>query len=113
MVRRTDVVNRIDISAPPHVRTVSARTIRRHLMQSGLSARCPLLGLPLTENHRRLRHQWCDERRTRAAEWKEFVFTDESRFCLQQHDGRIQIWRHRGEKMLQGLVTSIFQQDNA
>ncbi|GFX35120.1 transposable element Tcb1 transposase [Trichonephila clavipes] len=34
--------------------SVSARTIRRHLQQSGLSTRRPLLGLPLTQNHRRL-----------------------------------------------------------
>ncbi|GFX47258.1 transposable element Tcb1 transposase [Trichonephila clavipes] len=37
--------------------SVSARTIRRHSQQSGLSARRPLLGLPLTQNHRRLRRQ--------------------------------------------------------
>ncbi|GFV06040.1 transposable element Tcb1 transposase [Trichonephila clavipes] len=43
--------------------SVSARTIRRRLQQSGLSARRPLLGLLLTQNHRRLRCQWCDERR--------------------------------------------------
>ncbi|GFT86085.1 transposable element Tcb1 transposase [Trichonephila clavipes] len=43
--------------------SVSARTIRRRLQQSGLSARRPLLSLPLTQNHRRLRRQWCDERR--------------------------------------------------
>ncbi|GFX46168.1 transposable element Tcb1 transposase [Trichonephila clavipes] len=47
--------------------SVSARTIRRRLQQSGLSARRPLLGLPLTQNHRRLRCQWCDERRMWAA----------------------------------------------
>ncbi|GFX14725.1 transposable element Tcb1 transposase [Trichonephila clavipes] len=47
---------------------VSARTIRRRLQQSGLSAKRPLLGLPLTQNHRRLRHQWCDDRRMWAAE---------------------------------------------
>ncbi|GFV53586.1 transposable element Tcb1 transposase [Trichonephila clavipes] len=44
--------------------SVSARTIRHRLQQSGLSARRPLLGLPLTLNHRRVRHQWCDEIRT-------------------------------------------------
>ncbi|GFU64989.1 putative RNA-directed DNA polymerase from transposon X-element [Trichonephila clavipes] len=43
--------------------SVSARAIRRRLQQSGLSAKRPLLGLPLTQNHRRLRRQWCDERR--------------------------------------------------
>ncbi|GFX90794.1 transposable element Tcb1 transposase [Trichonephila clavipes] len=34
-----------------------ARTIRRRLQQSGMSARRPLLVLPLTQNHRRLHHQ--------------------------------------------------------
>ncbi|GFV98207.1 HTH_38 domain-containing protein [Trichonephila clavipes] len=38
--------------------SVSERTIRRRLQQSGLSARRPLLGLPMTQNHRRLRRQW-------------------------------------------------------
>ncbi|GFY02770.1 transposable element Tcb1 transposase [Trichonephila clavipes] len=37
--------------------SVSAPTIRRRLQQSGLSTRRPLLGLPLTQNHRRLRRQ--------------------------------------------------------
>ncbi|GFU91722.1 transposable element Tcb1 transposase [Trichonephila clavipes] len=77
--------------------SVSARTIQRHLQQSGLSIRRPLLGLPLTQNHKRLRRQWCDERRIWVAEWNEVVFTDESRICLQHHDGRIRVWRHRGE----------------
>ncbi|GFW54870.1 transposable element Tcb1 transposase [Trichonephila clavipes] len=48
--------------------SVSARTIRRRLQQSGLSARRPLVGLPLTQNHS-LRRQWCDERRMWVAEW--------------------------------------------
>ncbi|GFV65964.1 transposable element Tcb1 transposase [Trichonephila clavipes] len=108
--------------------SVSARTIRRRLQQSGLSARRPLLGLSLTQNHRRLRRQWCDERRMWAAEWNEVVFTDESRIYLQHHDGRIPVWRYREERMLNscvmqrhtspapgimGLATAVFQQDNA
>ncbi|GFX31518.1 transposable element Tcb1 transposase [Trichonephila clavipes] len=56
--------------------SVSASTIRRRLQQSGLSARHPLLGLPVTLSHRRLRRLWCDERRKWAAEWNEVVFTD-------------------------------------
>ncbi|GFU19493.1 transposable element Tcb1 transposase [Trichonephila clavipes] len=79
--------------------SVSARTIRRRLQQSGLFARRPLLGLPLTQNHRRLRHQWCDERRMWVADWNEVVFTDESRVCLQHHDGRIRVWRRRRERI--------------
>ncbi|GFU88210.1 transposable element Tcb1 transposase [Trichonephila clavipes] len=84
--------------------SVSARTIRRRLHQSGLSARRPLLGLPLTQNHRRLRRQWCYERRMWVAKWNEVVFTDESRICLQHHDGRIGVWRHRREMIMNSSV---------
>ncbi|GFU99575.1 transposable element Tcb1 transposase [Trichonephila clavipes] len=84
--------------------SVSARTIRRRLQQSGLSARRPLLGLPLTQNHRRLHRQWCDERRIWVAEGNEVVFTDESHIYLQHHNGRIRAWRHRGERMLNSGV---------
>ncbi|GFW59761.1 transposable element Tcb1 transposase [Trichonephila clavipes] len=84
--------------------SVSARTIRRRLQQSGLSARRPLLGLPLTQNHRRLRRQWCDERRMWVADWIEVVLTDESCICLQHHDGRIRVWRHCGERKLNNCV---------
>ncbi|GFW74276.1 transposable element Tcb1 transposase [Trichonephila clavipes] len=94
---------------PQHIESVthhsvSARTILRRLHQSGLSARRPLLGLPLMQNHRRLRCQRCDERRIWVVEWNEVVFTDESRICLQHHDGRIRVWRHRGERMLNSCV---------
>ncbi|GFT61517.1 dimethylglycine dehydrogenase, mitochondrial [Trichonephila clavipes] len=37
------------------------------------------------------------KRRMWAAEWNEAVFTEESRICLQHHDGWIRVWRHRGE----------------
>ncbi|GFX60104.1 transposable element Tcb1 transposase [Trichonephila clavipes] len=89
-VRWTKVVDSIHLSAPLH--------------QSGLSARRPLIGLPLTQNPRRLCRQWCDERRMWVAEWNEVVLTEESRICLQHHDGRIRVWRHRGERMLNSCV---------
>ncbi|GFW93825.1 hypothetical protein TNCV_4221061 [Trichonephila clavipes] len=40
-----------------------------------------------------------------VAEWNEVVLTDESRICLQHHDGRIRVWRHRGARMLNSCVT--------
>ncbi|GFW02467.1 transposable element Tcb1 transposase [Trichonephila clavipes] len=98
----TDRRNR---SHPPQSPTsLSARTIRRRLQQSGLSAKRPLLGLPLTQNHRRLRRQWCDEGRMWVAEWNEVVFTDESLLCLQHHDVWIRVWRHRRERMSNTLA---------
>ncbi|GFV57628.1 transposable element Tcb1 transposase [Trichonephila clavipes] len=39
-----------------------------------------------------------------ATEWNEVVFTDESRICLQHHDGWILVWRHRRERMLNSCV---------
>ncbi|GFW81112.1 transposable element Tcb1 transposase [Trichonephila clavipes] len=89
-------------SVTPH--SVSERTTRRGLQQNGLSARRPLLGLPLTQNHRHLRHQWCDERRMWVDEWNEVVFTDELRICLQHHDAQIRVCRHCGERMLNSCI---------
>ncbi|GFW92090.1 transposable element Tcb1 transposase [Trichonephila clavipes] len=83
--------------------SVSVRIFRRRLQQS-VHARRPLLGIPLMQNHRRLHHQWCDERRIWAAEWNEVVFTDELRICLEHHDVRIRVWRHRGERVLNSCV---------
>ncbi|GFX32520.1 transposable element Tc1 transposase [Trichonephila clavipes] len=93
----------------PHIESVthhsvSARTIRRRSQQSDLTARPPSLGLPSTQNHQCLCREWCDERRMCVAEWYEVVFTDESRICLQHHDGRIRVWRHRGERILSSCV---------
>ncbi|GFX28355.1 transposable element Tcb1 transposase [Trichonephila clavipes] len=60
--------------------SMSARTIRRRLQQSRIFQRRLLLRLPLTGNHRHLRHYWCDERQTETTEWKnvfvDIVFTD-------------------------------------
>ncbi|GFX28570.1 uncharacterized protein TNCV_1153781 [Trichonephila clavipes] len=70
-----------------------------HSQQNGMSVRRLLLCLPLTGNHMRLRHQWCDERWTWNAEWNDIGFTDEFHFFLQHHDGRIRVWRHRGERL--------------
>ncbi|GFY23604.1 transposable element Tcb1 transposase [Trichonephila clavipes] len=39
-----------------------------------------------------------------VAEWNEIVFTDESCICLQHHDVRFRVWRHRGERILNSCV---------
>ncbi|GFV48316.1 transposable element Tcb1 transposase [Trichonephila clavipes] len=69
-----------------------------------MPTRRPLLCLPLTRNHRRLRRQRCYQWRAWTTECNDIVFTDESRFCLQHHDGRIRIWKHRGERLLNYCV---------
>ncbi|GFV57903.1 transposable element Tcb1 transposase [Trichonephila clavipes] len=91
-------------SHPPQCTTSREDRQTVCMAHSGVSARRPLLDLHLTQNHTRLRRQWCDERRMWVAEWNEVVFTDESPICLQHHDGRILVWRHRGERMLNSCV---------
>ncbi|GFX07846.1 transposable element Tcb1 transposase [Trichonephila clavipes] len=68
---------------------VSARTFRLHFQHSRMSARLPLPCLPLTRNHMHLHFQWCDQRQIWTTEGNGIVFTHESRFCLQHHDGWI------------------------
>ncbi|MBJ3756070.1 transposase [Salmonella enterica subsp. enterica serovar Derby] len=58
-----------------------------------------MLWLPLTLHHWQMQLQWCVERRTWTTEWHDIIFSDESRFCLQHQDGRIRVWRHRGERL--------------
>ncbi|GFX70000.1 transposable element Tcb1 transposase [Trichonephila clavipes] len=84
--------------------SVYASTIRRRLQHSAMSPRHLLIRLPLTRNRRCLSRQWGDERRTSITEWKDIVFTDESCFCLQHHDGRIRVYRLRGERLLNCYV---------
>ncbi|GFW29711.1 transposable element Tcb1 transposase [Trichonephila clavipes] len=85
-VRQTNVVDRIHLCAPLH--------------QSGLSARRPLLGLPLMQNHRRLRRQWCKERRTHCR------FLNSQRYISEVLEPVVLPY-------FQGLATAIFQQDKA
>ncbi|GFT35909.1 transposable element Tcb1 transposase [Trichonephila clavipes] len=55
--------------------------------------------LPLTPTHRRLCLEWYHARRNwTAAEWKEVVFSDESRFDLSSDDNRVCMGRPRGER---------------
>ncbi|GFV31872.1 transposable element Tc1 transposase [Trichonephila clavipes] len=68
-----------------------ARTIRRRLQKSGISVKRPLLRLPLNENQRCLRHQWCDERRTWAMKYNDIMFIDKFHFCMQHHDSQIRV----------------------
>lgn len=77
---------------------VSTRTISRRLVESGLHSRRPLRRLALTPQHRRARLEWCRARATWMTEWRNVVFSDESRFCFFSDSHRIRVWRRRGER---------------
>ncbi|GFV04205.1 transposable element Tc1 transposase [Trichonephila clavipes] len=55
---------------------MSASSIRRTLLQSGLCARVLICRISLTANHRWLRLQWAHEYRAWQADWHQVVFSE-------------------------------------
>lgn len=76
------------------------KTVQRRLRSARLRSRRPYVGVPLTVGHKRARLNWATlHRRWTRRQWNEVVFTDESRFNLKFSDGRVRVWRRRGERM--------------
>ena len=77
---------------------VSDQTIRNRLRAGGFRSRRPSKVPARTAENERLRLRWCRLRaRWTRRNLNEVLFKDESRFCLHKNDGRIQVWRRRGE----------------
>lgn len=84
---------------------ISASTVRRRLRAAGLRCRRPYVGPILTDRHRRERRQWAEQHRVwLLRRWHGVVFSDESRFHLRNADGRLRVWRRRGERYHQDCV---------
>ncbi|GFY05656.1 transposable element Tc1 transposase [Trichonephila clavipes] len=79
-----------------------ASSIRRRLLQRGLRARCLYTGLPSwqTIDDCVWFRQWAHEHRAWQVDWHQVVISDESRFNLWDHDGRIRVRRFTGERCL-------------
>lgn len=88
-----------------HGRPISGNTTRRRLVEAGLSCRRPLKGPILTPRLRQRRLDWCQPRvRWTRMRWSTVLFTDESRFCVSFADGRLRIWRRKGERTAANCV---------
>ena len=78
---------------------VSDQTIRNRLHARNLRARRHVVRQPLTRRHRIARRQWAlVHRRWTRAQWRRVMFSDESRFNLDHHDGRMLVWRRPRER---------------
>ena len=71
----------------------SMRTARRLVYNAGYKARIPAVRIPLGYYHRRNRLQWAREHLQWDVQWHSILWTDESRFALDFHDGRIRVRR--------------------
>ena len=80
---------------------ISKQTVLRRLRQARqpIRPRRPYLEQVLTARHRDARLQWAQRHfRWGRQQWAHVLFSDESRFNLSHHDGRIRVFRRRGER---------------
>nr|CAH7737755.1 unnamed protein product [Callosobruchus chinensis] len=87
-------------------RVISTATIHRRVLASGLRCRRPLRGPSLTARHRTARLQWARAQQDwLLPQWRNVLFSDESRFRLVSDDYRERFWRKRGGQNI--LATAI------
>nr|CAH7757453.1 unnamed protein product [Callosobruchus chinensis] len=82
-------------------RVISTATIRRRVLASELRCRGPLRVPLLTVRHRTARLQWARAHQDwLLPQWRNVLFSDESRFGLVNDDYRERVWRERGQNIL-------------
>lgn len=84
-------------------RAVSRNTVKNRLREHGISCYRPYKGIVLTRRHRQARLQWARQNRNRN--WTNVVFSDESRYNLFHADGRMRVYRRRGERYADNCVS--------
>jgi hypothetical protein len=80
----------------------------QRLRQHGIRPRRPYFGAVLTPLHRRERVRCCNRlREWTFRNWRRIWFSDESRFLLQKHDGRIRVNRCWNESFSSSCVQEV------
>ena len=82
---------------------ISKQTALRRLRQAQppIRPRRCYVGQVLTARHRAAHLQWAQRHfRWRRQQWARVLFSDESKFNLSHHDGRIRVFRRRGNVLL-------------
>lgn len=78
----------------------STQTVRNRLHQENLKACRPAVRPVLKLQHRRNRLHWATVHRNwQQRHWRFVLFSDESRFCVDFHDGRRLVCRPKGGDM--------------
>lgn len=76
----------------------SLRTARRIALKAGYKSCYPAIRIPLGHHHRIARLQWARDHQQWRDDWRTILWTDESRFALDFHDGRIRVRRLKNER---------------
>ena len=85
----------------------STRTVNRRLNKAGLKARHPRRRTFRTLVHRRNRVLWvANKLRWNVRMLRRIYWSDESRFLLHFTDGRVRVWRRRGQDPFQDNVVA-------
>ena len=88
-----------------HGRQISKQTVLRRLKERDLLPRRPYVGPKLTPRHRQARLAWSrNHERWNAAQWRQVLFTDESRFTVDYADGRTRVFRRIRERYADACV---------
>lgn len=82
-----------------HNTDISGQTVRNRLRDAGLRSRKPVRALSLNRGHKVARVMFARQHANwELRHWRRVLFTDESRFRLTRCDGRVRVWRRRGER---------------
>ena len=86
---------------------VSRFTVGRRLREHDIHCRRPVKRLHLQQRHMQARLNWTNaHRRWTLRQWEDVIFSDESRFLLERHEGRRRVYRRRGEQLLPNTVST-------
>jgi len=89
-------------------RQISDETVRRRLHEQGLRSRARAQAPLLLGRHREGRRQYARNHANWTwREWRNVLFTDESRFGLYGSDGRIRVWRRRGQRFEENMIEPV------
>ena len=89
---------------------VSQRTVRRELKKMNLGKRNPIRKPLVSAANRKKRLLFAREHQNWTVEdWKNVMWSDESRFNLFQNDGRVKVWRQPHEALDSSCITPTVQ----
>ena len=87
---------------------LSVQTVRNRLHAANLPARRPVVRPPLTAHHCRCRLEFARQHvRIGRLPLHSILFTDETKFMLDFHDGRRRVWRQRIERFRDCCVAEL------